>query len=693
MNQTTITLQKRHKLIVPKANGTADSRALVASIEKNLEQLGYTLTKRLALALSKQDEASLTALYEQMITTLREGKGAHVTFAPMYPNFPKQVMEMGDVVLFWNAIFHYLTLCDPNIEAKEERLPLSQDEGKKLVSIDLGTKKDYHSILTELAAANSSLSDTDKSIFVFLMDDIEDIADLLPDSIPQKETLALIGATLIKKYAIDAEISGIAKTATDVLRIATQLSSGDVSLADETRYISFSRPVRRILLQSLEACSSLEEDLLRHKGKWLRLAERLHPRQYKCFPRTQEAFRKLRNGEHIATFASDAEAALKNEDDWQNAVKVLSARPGDFLRRLDHVLRTYPSHSTAILNNFLHVADKAATPALLSLHQHFINRQEKDAPSRQVFPKGSTSKMKVIPAVEKEIKLSVCKKAVDGIEAVLVARFAKLPSLGEVFLDPELANYPVPFAQRSASKALRTLPRGSHAPLDSGTDKNLLRFFIWWKNGDDRTDLDLSAALLKEDFSLHTTVAYYNLRDFGGTHSGDIVDAPNGACEFIDIDIEKLKATGVRYVAAVVSSFTRQAFRDLPECFCGWMTREHAQQGEVFEAKTVENKADLSGDTQCAIPVIIDLEKRKAIWCDISLGSHPQFPNNVDSNKGSISLVCKNMASLNRPSLHTLLRLHAEARGTLTKIRKEAKTVFAPTIAYEGTRIAAEFLQ
>jgi hypothetical protein len=31
------------------------------------------------------------------------------------------------------------------------------------------------------------------------------------------------------------------------------------------------------------------------------------------------------------------------------------------------------------------------------------------------------------------------------------------------------------------------------------------------------------------------TLAYYNLKNFGAHHSGDIVDAPKGAAEFIDI--------------------------------------------------------------------------------------------------------------------------------------------------------------
>jgi len=703
-------LQKRLKLL-PKGlppKGNSDSRATVAALQKNLEALGFSLSRKLALALAELGKPSVANLGTAVLNQLKESKGAHVNYRPMYPNFPEQVMEMSELELYWRALFHYITLGDPNTEDKRDRLPLS--EKLNVTVIDLGTEGDLAGVLTELAAANSSLSQSDKDALVALLNGLDDPASALPDSIPQKETLALIAATLLARNP-SAELTGLATTATDVLRIVTQLSGGDISLAEKTSYKNFSRPLRKTLLLALENCgASLEEDMLRHKGKWIRLGEKLHPGQYgKKFPRTLEAFRKLRNEVAIPTFASKTEAALKDGSDWESAARLLASRPGDFLRRLDHMLRTYSANATAVLTVFLDVADACSTPALLGLREHFVNRQEKQD-TRQVFPKGSTSKMKVIPTPAKNLRKDTCEKAIQGIEHILKARFAKLPKLGRVFIHPDLALYPVPFAQRSAAKALRTLPRGSHAPLDADDKKDTLRFFIWWKNmpsdkpssgitdsfGDyhdeGRVDIDLSCAFLKEDFSLSNAVTYYNLRDIGGTHSGDVVTAPNGACEFIDISIDKVLTTGARYVAAVIKSYTGQPFRNLPECFCGWMTRDHAQHGEVFEAKTVQNKADLAGDTCVAIPVIIDLQERKAIWADIALTNPPSFPNNVEANKGSISLVCKNIASLKRPTLHTLLRLHAEARGTLTDNPEKAETVFNPDFAYEGTKITGDFL-
>jgi hypothetical protein len=692
-------LRKRLKVCVPRPERVGpsnQSKALVVSIQKNIESLGFSFSRRLALALSKQGEEFLTAFYKELVPELRRQKGAHVAFRPMYPNFPAQVINMTDLELYWNAIYHYLTLDDPNTQEKEERLPLDDSEGTEKLVIDLGSQADYEAILTSLAGANASLSNTDKETLVYLLTNLPEksVAKLLPAVIPQRETLALVASVLLKKDA-GADINAVAKTATDVLRVATQLCGGDISLAENAKYGKIARATRRSLLAALEACGpTLEEDMLRHKGKWLRLGETLHPGQYATrYPRAATAMDKLRQGTHIPTFASKTEAAIA-QGDWKGAVELLSQRPGQFLRRLDQLLRLPEAkRPSVIVGHLAKVIDRCATPALLGTLCHFQNRGTNKG-LRAVFPKGSTAKIKVInhaKPLPEEARL----KAVETIEAALLERFAKLDPLGKVYVAPELANYPVPFAQRSASKTLRTLPRGSRAPIQG--DGDILRFFIHWKNTgpgwEGRVDIDLSCAFLTEEFTLAGRVSYYNLSEYGGHHSGDIVDAPEGASEFIDISMEKLLSRGVRYVVPTVTSFTKQAYRDLPECFCGWMLRQNAQRGEIFEARTVTTKSDLAGDTRFAVPVLIDIKERQAIWVDLGLNNNPDFVNALDCNKRSLSLLCKAMVELKRPTLATLASLHATARGKLVKDPKKADVIFGPELAYEGDKIASELLQ
>src|SRR5205807_8721390 len=118
-------------------------------------------------------------------------------------------------------------------------------------------------------------------------------------------------------------------------------------------------------------------------------------------------------------------------------------------------------------------------------------------------------------------------------------------------------------AQRSASKVLHTIARGSRLTLPT-TDT--LRFFVWWKEPEgQRTDIDLAAVFFSADWKRLADVSYYNLKGWDSCHSGDITSAPKGAAEFIDVYLPTLREKGVRYVSMVIYSYTQQAFKDLPE--------------------------------------------------------------------------------------------------------------------------------
>jgi hypothetical protein len=192
-------------------------------------------------------------------------------------------------------------------------------------------------------------------------------------------------------------------------------------------------------------------------------------------------------------------------------------------------------------------------------------------------------------------------------------------------------------------------------------------------------------------------VAFYNLRDWGAYHSGDIVDAPKGAAEFIDLDLNLLQARGVRFVVMCVSSYSGQSYCDLPECFAGWMSRADLNSGEPFEARTVEDRVDLAADTRFSLPLVLDLQRREVLWTDIALRDNPRFNNSVHDNLAGVSLMLRAMHQMVKPDLHSLFELHARARGRLVEYPHEAEMRFgidrrAMVTPLDGDRIRAEFL-
>jgi hypothetical protein len=697
--KTEIYLRKSGKVIVER--GTAScSTVTVATFGKNLESLGFFLTRPLFERLLTLSPDQIDDFGTKVLPILKVMVGAHVAYKPFYPNFPAQVMEASDLELYINAMAHYWGFVisdivgDPSLVflphyEKIERAPLT--EPVKLKPIGLGDQSDFEAIFTRLSSANSSISDDDKLVLGwFVGEHRKDIARLLPESIPQKETLAFLLGELLKYDAQDL-LLGKLKTATDILRVATALSGGDVSLAKNTKFAKLGRKIRRLLLTALEQCGNPTEDMLRHKGKWIKLGERLHPGEFKDkFPKTFASFDVLRNDKPFVTFASAVEQHLL-KGNMSDAVIRLKDRPGDFARRLDHVLR-----KGGDATSFLEVADKVSTPVLVQLHGFFKGRLKKNS-LRAFMPKGSVAKMQVLPNTLPEVPAKQVDTLIDGVRNTLVERFKALPPLGKVFIDPALKTQYVPFGQRSASRALRTLARGSRVALGDG---NTVRFFIWWKNGDSRVDLDLSAALYGEDWTKKQDVAYYNLRygdnaqGFTAVHSGDVTSAPAGACEFIDMDIAGVLKTGARYVMMVVTSYTSQPFRELPECFAGWMLREKPQSGEVFEGRTVQNKIDLTVDSQLALPLIIDLQDRQVIWADLALKNKARYIN-LHGNADNVSLMCRAVAEWARPTLYDLLSMHVEARGVPVDLPAEADLVCSldgGLTPYDVDRILSEFL-
>jgi len=700
LNVTQIYLEKRLK-VIPPLGRSSDNDLLVGTIDKNLESLGYVISPTLFKALSRLTESQLSDFYAEVVPVLKTMRGAHRAFRPMYPNFPQQVMDMSEFELYSNAIRHYWTfwlkdlgLIDdtwlPTYE-KKERLPLA--EPVKLDTIELGDINDFESIFTSLVQAKSSISASDKEIVLsFIAYYQNDIVRLLPETISHKEQLAVVASGMISFTTSAKILEKYVKTPTDVLRLAAALCGGDVSLADTTKFIKIPRGKRKFLLGLLESCkTSLAEEMVKYDERWIRLGEVLHPGDYKKqFPVTFAAFSKLRDNVKIVTFNSKVEKSLL-EGDLKESVELLRTRPGDFARRLDHIFRLASSDKERkkLLGCFSDVASKVSTPVLLQVFTHFKERNQNDF--HAVFPKGNLAKIKVLDTAPIPLNQTFCDSVVKEARDVLVARFSELEPLGNVYLDDALKNYKVPFSQRSASKALKTLVRGSKIPLDG--DYDTIRFFVWWKNGESRTDIDLTATILGEDFERITDIAYYNLKDMGGAHSGDITNAPNGAAEFIDIPMSNVMEQNGRYIVMSVRCYTGQPYHDLPECFAGWMGRKKPNSGEIFEARTVKNKIDITADTAVALPLLIDVKERQVVWLDLSMKSNPNFVNAAVANSKSTSLVCKAMCKLVKPNLFDLLSMHAEGRGKLVNKSEKADVVFsAETTPFETDMILSKYL-
>lgn len=685
-----IYLRKKRKLILPKPEKLTAGEEVVTTFFKNVEDLGYRPTKKLYQATAKLSSSQVQALYRLLIPALKALRGGHKQFQPMYPNFPTEVMEKSDSALYADALLQTWGIRLP--KSKKKRSALNEEaEPVNFQLLDLGNKEDFLTIFTQLVGAKSSISEDDKAtVSWFIYTYKEEIEAYLPETITIKENLAVVVAELLTHTTISEALLPLVKTPTDVLRIITALSKGDVSLAEGVKFKKLTRRFRKLFLRMLENCKVLEEDMVKYTNRWKRVGEILHPGEFKTkFPRAFKAFSLLRQNATISTYNSKVEAGLRLES-TDKILDILTTNPGDFARRLDHILRVSPKNRSAVLEQFRKVSDKVASPVLLQVKSHFEQRSEKN--DRVVFPKGSIAKLQVVKPIDGHIPVQECQTVVNIVNETLTRRFSKLEPLGKVYVDPKLKGYLTPYNQRSASKAMRTLIRGSRMPLNGLADT--IRYFLWWKDGETRTDIDLTSSVYNDKWEYTADIAYYNLRDLHGTHSGDITSAPRGASEFIDISLSKVKEIKGRYIIMCVNSYTHQPFSSLPECFAGWMERKAAGSGEIYEPKTVANRVDITADTTFCIPMIIDVETREIIWCDIALKSKPGHVNNAEGNNRSMGIVCKAIVEMKRSNLEELLTIHGQARGTLVGSPEEADTEFSVVkeTQYDIDNIVANFL-
>jgi len=695
----TIALENKQSIVLNRSGG-AISKNDILVLMADIAQLGYTLNAPAISVLETQTDEEFVIFRKHLVKTLKVMVGANVKHRPLFKKFPADIPDDGEyfmkrIVGFFTNMFditeedavvlscgHAIDtrlfnlddfgacpICQHQVDELDgedtNRIPLEDITPAKIIG--LATVEDVYQIFSNLLAAKASISDSNKAVISELVEHDQEVLAYIPIMIPMKENLALIAGLVIQHTNVAVEsMKQHFKTATDVLRLAVQLSGGDVSLAVKSKF-KMTNKERKVIMGLLDNVSDPEADMIRHRMRWVRLGHYLHIGSHqKRFPNAFKAIDTMRNNaSSVATFGGTVEALLHDmrPDDIENQRELISRlamRPGDFARRLDHLLRTV-KNTAWVTDALTAAAPKLTTPMLMALSAHFKNRSEKSE-FRYFIPKGKVAKIQTIEDTRETIAFETIGSIMNIIGWELHNRFVKLDGLGDVLLDPALKNYVLPMQQRSASKSLVTVPRGSRIEIPEAPT---LRMFLYWKNGEDNyaNDVDLSAVAYTEDMEYVNHLSYTNMKIEFGVHSGDIQNAPMGASEFVDINVEKALAKGVRYISMNVISYSGQAF-DSFESFAGVMGRTKSNSGQPYEPKTVEHKFDIGGDTRMNIPLLFDLKTREILWMDIALTTSRY--GNVENMSESSLLMVKAINTMldTKPTMFDLFDLHARARAT-----------------------------
>ncbi|SLJ95854.1 MULTISPECIES: hypothetical protein [unclassified Paenibacillus] len=696
MDLFSIYFSRNLKVIIAEREGKLPVRILATAL-RNLESLGYTFSTKLIDVLNTWERDRFVFWFEQLIDELRKMKGINLKEILVYPKFPKRKMNIQESKFYLNALMHSWRqqLLEKEQEQEQRILLLNK---LRLRVIHLGSEADFYQVGMDLLTAKSSLMPVAREQLTWFATKYEGWATFEPEAgqIPVRENAAVYCAALLKAgRASVKQLQRHLRTATDILRLAVACSDGDVSLKENTRFRSFTRSERRVILALLEGASNPLEDLFRYKGRWQRLAERLHPGEYRHrYPGAIAALDQLRRGERPLTFHGRVERAFEQKDN-QLILETLAERPGEMVGQLDRMIRSgVPVQQ--VIGKMETVEEKVSTRALLGVLAHFSTRTEFQV-RRSFFRKGNTANLYVSTQPLPSLNVEDVHAVISAVEHTLLKRFAVLPPLGNVYIDERLQEFSVPWGKRRASESLRALSRASWISLPTG---DTVRFFLWWREGlsgderIERVDTDLSGVLYDEDWRYMDQTSRTPLKsnEYIAANSGFMVTAPDGVAKYMDLHLPSVSRLGARYIVIMVNAFRDNAIKDLSECYAGWMMRQVPQSDEMFEPSTVQERIDLTADSRNCIPAIIDVQERCILWCDLGLKRQPKAHHPMGDNKAELALIARAMTELKRPDLYTLFMLHAKARGTLVETLGMANLVF--TAELESNRVAevAEYL-
>jgi hypothetical protein len=636
-------LARNNIVEIPTGNisGRRDARSF-GTVSANLAHYGYVLSSAAYGSLFKLDESALAQWWMDIEPVLKKitGDDKEMGDHVVYKNFPQEVLDMSEGEYWLKQIFMYVGF--PNdwfTEEEVEREP-ALDKIKPKV-LHLASNNSLRNIFSSIAKLPAKWTAEQYKFFEYLVTNENLPLDV--SIIPFKENMVRIVSAVINS-GVEVNM----RSATDVIRLATALSDGDVSLKTNTKFINFSRKERRFLLNMLENSTNLQEDMARNKGKWKKFIHNLHPGDYAGrFPAVAAAYDALYHNK-VETFNAKVESMVGKYPD-SGVIKVLQARPGEYMRRLAQLIYLFEDEAA---EGFIAVADKLTVSQLLKIQKYLVTVNDRQ--HRTFAPRGNWSKLQIVEN-NRKIPERIRERLLTELDSTLKAKLADklnykiyLDKSAELIKlqtsDSELINYgrgtvfPIP-------ANIKFVRSASYWQTSSGS------FNIWYDNGWNFFDKDWK----EESYCCWTNTTEHNK---AAAFSGDPTNsktADGKACQMIDLYLDKLADAGVRYAVWNILCYSRQSFAEADEVFAALQWGESPQKGELFEPSRCQLSFPLEGNSMTKYIAYIDLETRELVYMDANLrGNVSGAGHNTSILEEQMPAYVEYLASL--PTVHDLFK-------------------------------------
>ena len=697
MNNSINSIALRHLNGIHIAKNTTNNVNETLSIEelatliKKFEGYGYIFSKELAIAISKEERNVIIDKLKAVIKVIEDFK-SDKNYTVFYKNFPDEVINMSEVDLYINQILHYwigyLPSSNENI-IKEDVEPSKLVKSRELNLID---DEMIEKLFIDLLSSNVTLSEQYLDDVCVLTNNksIKELEKYM-EYIQMKETLTTVSSYILKKEGV---LIGNFKTATDILRLIAKIS--DVELNNKhIHFAYFSRAELSQLMTKLENLQNPMPDIKRYSKPWHTFFK-LYAKKinFNKYPKLRKVVDMLFGDISYITERGKINEQIKklptmSEEDLDNFVKEYTVFYGDYIRGILSLLnKAKENQYEKLLLGLENCVTKVNTRILFQLYDRVINLQEKDKTvPRLVNSKGKWRKLRESISLSDELLNRVLQIVEDGIKTQLKEK----ENLGKVYIDKSYKDIMLTTSEKDSNVSLRPMTRGSRIAFNPNAE--VLRFFVAWKNLDEKTlkeltpmysrvDVDLSALSFDKDFKFKRVVAYYNQKEMGFAFSGDITDAPEGALEYIDIlDLEKLKKKGDRYILMQIRSYNGYTFEEINSVYAGVMelTSNEAKEKKNMYSTAITQGFQIMSPQITTNTILVDLVKFEYVWLDMNMANYK-----VDTFQNSLTYeeipylndLLKYFMKKQYVTMYDLLKLNADVRGMLVENKKEADIIF-----------------
>lgn len=567
---------------------TEEDMIRAMTINEELMDIGYFLSPDDVLSLASSD---MNSFFDFVCELKDDVSTIWKKYRPMYPNFPKQVMEKSEAELRFHQILHYLSVipefyetCIPYgwlLDEKETKKTKKQNVILDKKRVTLISQEELIKKIKNTLNKKERLTEHEREVV------LDNYKSLAIKNIPFKENISVLFSQIIQKFGNDEALRFLnnnAKNPNDVLdtlELFYNETKGENHLKTSEK---------RIFVKALSNFSEnqLEENFASNQERNKFLLNVISITKLTKNPILCSVSYKLRNNE-LQSWKGKVEEKIKNRD--EDTLEFIGKRPGEMLRMAGRLHRL--GYKDEDITNELKKGEfKFQT--LIQNATYFgqnmedvnkiMNKNSFNCIGRVIDKtSGSINRDKEEFKFLYDLNVDLLKEKTKGLTPSLEGK--------KVFLDEQ--NFDIKHSGVNTNeKSLISEYIPSSIAYKIPKEAKYVRFFVFWNEPKTRVDVDLHAYGL-DNKGNHVHIGYHTaLKNETIFHSGDITTSTNSA-EYIDVKVNDKNAP--KYISSSINLYAgADKFREIQNVFGGAMVVDKINKNiELYEPKNCFQFLDL----------------------------------------------------------------------------------------------------